>query len=139
MKFSQPLGLRDSANVFLTIAYRAFICYFLMIISFYTTNNNNHKKPKESKTDLKVIAADIIDDTDWLYWLALVSHQEQLDTCPSFPDLYCSLTNIHCRTLLAVTQNRDFVRAVLCNYFWMTHRRNRFSQWMIRYAYGQRL
>ena len=70
-----------------------------MINSFYTTNNHNYKKSKESKTDLKVIAADIIDDTDWLYWLALVSHQEQLDTCPSFPDLYCSLTNIHYRTL----------------------------------------
>ena len=66
MKFYQSVGLRDSANVFLTIAYRAFICYFLMIISFYTTNNHNYKKSTESKTYLKVIAADIMDDTDLL-------------------------------------------------------------------------
>ena len=42
------------------------MCYFLMMISFYPRNNHNYKKSKESKTDLKVIAADIIDDTDLL-------------------------------------------------------------------------
>ena len=60
-----------------------------MIISFYPRNNHNYKKSKESKTDLKVIAADIIDDTS-----IVVSqhcglptpplHQEQLDTYLSF-------------------------------------------------------
>ena len=61
------VGLRDSANVFLNYRLQdTFICYFLMMISFYPRNNHNYKKSKESKTDLKVIAADIMDDTDLL-------------------------------------------------------------------------
>ena len=80
MKFSQSVGLRDSANVFLTIAYRAFICYFLMIIRFYPGDNHNYKKSKESKTDLKVIAADIIDDTDLIRSLVLCTNEHFLGT-----------------------------------------------------------
>ena len=50
-----------------------------MIMSFLY---NNYKKPKESKTDWKVIAGDIIDDTDLLYWWRPVGTVTHLSFCP---------------------------------------------------------
>ena len=65
-----------------------------------------------------MIAADIIDDTDLLYPGCGVPppppplHQEQLDTCPSFPDL-TDQHSLHRHTASpAMTQNWDFVRVV---------------------------
>ena len=91
-----------------------------MIISFYTTNNHNYKKSTESKTYLKVIAADIIDDTDLLSGACglppVPVHQEQLDsTCPSFPDLKSDQHSVptHCTALLWL---KIGILSQLCNY-----------------------
>ena len=63
------LGLRDSANVFLNYRLQGFYLLFShdhQFLSNTHTQSHNYKKSKESKTDLKVIAADIMDDTDLL-------------------------------------------------------------------------